>query len=207
MFYEYTLIKVDMCNRVIFFLFITISQLFSQGYNKGLVLEIPLIRTELNQLHYSGLVKTKETFSVKYSSGINVAYSWRIPLLLDTKFEIRPGIFLGDLDLLGVNCGFYLRTNLFNPIYAIVGIKADYNLGYEESHMTWSRKSKNGFYFNPVFSLGVPISNKISVMIGYSFYLNKNWRESWSTDYSSSIGTESSEKLKWLITFGVEINI
>lgn len=191
---------------LILFLIQPLVTLYPQESNKGIVIEVPIIKTELNQKKYSGLVKIDEFYSEKYSTGINVAYSWRIQLPLNTKFEIRPGIFLGDLDLLGVNCGFYLRRNLFKPVYAIVGIKAHYNFGYEDSHITWGRKSKNNFYFNPVFSLGVPISNKISVMIGYSFYLNKNWRESWSTDYLTSVYTESTEKLNWQLFLGIEIN-
>ena len=179
---------------------------YPQESNKGFVLEIPIIKTELKQQKYSGLSKIEETNSEKYSSGINLAYSWRFPLLLNTKFEIRPGIFLGDLDLLGVNYGFYLRTNLYKPVYAIIGIKADYNFGYEDSHITWSRKSKNGFYLNPVLSLGMAVSKNISVMIGYSFYLKENWRESWSVDFNRSINTETSEKLNWLIKFGIEFS-
>ncbi len=192
---------------LILFIILPMVTLYPQESNNGLVLEIPLIKTELHQKKYSGLSKIDEINSVKYSTGINVAYSWRIPLLLDTKLEILPGVFLGDLDLIGVNLGVYLRRNIFYTVFANLGIRAHYSFGYEDSHITWGRKSKNDFYFNPVFSLGAPISNKISFMIGYSFYLNKNWRESWSSDYLTPIYIDTTEKLNWLIELGIDFNI
>lgn len=195
-----------MCRRIILFLFINIAQLFPQESNKGLVLEIPFIKTELKQEKYSGLVKIDEVDSDKYSSGINIGYSWRIPLPLNTKFEIRPGVFLSDLDLVGVNLGIYLRGNIIYPVFANLGIKAHYNFGFEDSHISWGRKSQSGFYFNPVLSLGMPISNKFSIMIGYSYYLEKNWRKSWSVDYNRSINTETSEKLNWLLNVVIEFS-
>lgn len=145
---------------LVLFLIQPLLTLYPQESNKGLVLEIPLIKTELHQNKYSGLVKIDEFYSEKYSTGINVAYSWRIPLLFNTKLEIRPGVFLGDLDLIGVNLGVYLRGNVFYTVFASLGIKAHYNFGFEDSHITLGRKSKNDFYFNPVFSLGVPVSKK-----------------------------------------------
>ncbi|NMB83551.1 MAG: hypothetical protein GYA14_17220 [Ignavibacteria bacterium] len=180
--------------------------LFSQESNKGLVLEIPLIKTELNQKKYSGLSKIDEINSVKYSTGINVGYSWRIPLPLNIKFEIRPGVFLSDLDLFGVNLGIYLRGNIIHPVFANLGIKTHYNFGFEDSHISWGQKSQSGFYFNPVLSLGMPITNKFSIMIGYSYYLEKNWRESWSSDYLTPNYFETTEKLKWYLFLGIEIN-
>lgn len=191
---------------LIIFLFQPFVTLFPQESNKGLVLEIPLIKTELNQKEYSGLLKIDELNAVKYSSGINVAYSWRVPLPLNTKLEIRPGVFLGDLDLLGINLGIYLRTNLYQPVYAIIGIKTNYNFGYEDSHIAWGRKSENGFYIHPVFSMGLTVSKNFSVMFGYSNYLKQSWRQSWSTNYSSSISTATIEKLNWQLFLGIEIN-
>jgi hypothetical protein len=191
---------------LILFLIQPLVTLFPQESNKGVVLEVPIIRTELNQQKYLALNKTEEINTIKYSTGINLSYSWRFPLLLNTKLEIRPGVFLGDLDLLGINLGIYLRTNLFQPVYAIIGIKTNYNFGYEDSHITWGRKSENGFYFCPAFSMGMPISKNFSVMIGYSYYLRQSWRQSWSTNYSSSISTETIEKLKWQLFLGIEIN-
>lgn len=44
-------------------------------------------------------------------------------------------------------------------------------------------------------------------MLGYSFYLNKNWRESWSSDYLTPIYTDTTEELNWLIAFGAEFDI
>ncbi len=192
---------------LILFIILPMVTLYPQESNMGIVIEVPIIKTELNQKKYSGLIKIDELNSAKYSSGINLAYSWRFPLLLNTKFEVRPGIFLGDLDLLGVNCGFYLSTNLFKPVYAIVGIKADYNFGFEDSHITWGRKSENGFYFCPVLSLGMAVSKNISVMIGYSFYVKENWRESWSSDYLTPIYIDTTEKLNWLIELGIDFNL
>ncbi len=191
---------------LILFIILPMVTLYPQESDMGIVIEVPIIKTELNQQKYLALNKTDEINTIKYSAGINLSYSWRLSLLLNTKFEVRPGIFLGDLDLLGVNCGFYLRTNLFKPVYAIVGIKTDYNFGNEDSHITWGRKSENGFYFCPALSLGMAVSKNISVMIGYSFYLKENWRESWSVDFNHSINTETSEKLNWLIKFGIEFS-
>ncbi|MDF1612441.1 hypothetical protein [Stygiobacter electus] len=163
-----------------FFLSIfTITCVFSQDFNRSIVVEVPIINTELHYQKYAGLQKIDEYYLTKYSSGINISYSWRFPLLLNNRIEIRPGIFLSDLDLLGLDFGLYLRLCLYKKLFAIIGSNVHYNFGYRESHMTWSRSSQSGFYFSPGGSIGLAISQKISVFLGYYVSVKNNWRDSW----------------------------
>jgi hypothetical protein len=192
--------------QILFFTFLTFSWVYSQDYNRSVLIEVPIIKTELYSQKYLGLQKINEYYEARSSSGINISYSWRFPLLLDTKLEIRPGIFVSDPDLMGIDFGFYLRRNIYKNLFAVVGSNVHYNFGFSEGNMTSSSHSLGGFYISPGGSIGFSLSQKISVFIGYYVSLKNNWRDSWSSSFHDPYYSKSSEKIFWMFKMGVELN-
>ncbi|MBX2976420.1 MAG: hypothetical protein KF721_09815 [Ignavibacteriaceae bacterium] len=187
-------------------IFIT-NYTYSQESNSSIIIETAVFKTEAHYQEYYATNKIIDTYENRNTYGIIISYSTRINLISDYKLELRPSLLLGDYDVMGVDVGLYLRSSLYWKIFGLVGLNAHYNFGNSDNHNTWRRKSLEGIYLFYGGSLGLKLSERISLQIGYYFTAKNNWRNSWSSDLMRSIHSETDEKLFWVTKVGVEINI
>lgn len=181
-------------------------QVLPQDLNKSILVEVPLIKTNASHQEYYNLLLKNEYDQQEFTSGIGIHYSWRFPFILTSLLEIRPGLFISDPDLMGIDLGFYLRQNLYKNLLTIIGSNIHYNFGFSEGQLSWKRSSLGGVYFSPGASFGYTFSQRISIFLGYYVLLKNNWRESWSVDYRGSYYSKSTEKMYWMFKCGVELN-
>lgn len=186
--------------------FLLCYQVIPQSIGKSILVEVPLIKTESFFQEYTNLQLTNEHYQQGTTSGIGIYYSWRFPFIFTLLFEVRPGIFISDPDLMGIDLGFYLRQNLYKNLFTIIGSNIHYNFGFSEGQLSWKRSSLGGVYFSPGASFGYTFSQRISIFLGYYVLLKNNWRESWSVDYRESYYSKSTEKMYWMFKCSVELN-
>jgi hypothetical protein len=151
--------------------------------------------------------KVKEFDEIKYTYGLNISYSWRFTFLFGSKFEIKPGVTLGDLDLMGIDLGIYIRQYFVQDFFVMLGSQFHLNMGFKESSMYSGKSSLGGIYVFPGGSIGYRISKKITLLLGYYKSLKSSWRDTWALDVMSSYSSETYEKIKWMVKFGIELNL
>lgn len=189
-----------------FLIIITNSNLIAQS-NSSIIVEIHKFRSEniaeTNQ--YNQPIKTAQYSLSTYATNISYVYKRDIFQLI--QCEIRAGLLIGDIDLMGIDLGFYIRKDLAWRFFGVIGFTSHYNFGFSESHNTWSSKSENGFYLFSGGSLGIKISKKFSILGGYYLTSDKSLSSRWNLDVNTGQSTVSNEKLKWIIKGGLEINL
>lgn len=193
--------------KLFFFLvIITSSILFAQS-NSSIIVEIHKFKSEntAETIQYNQPTKTTQYPITAYATNISYVYKRDIFQLL--QCEMRAGFLIGDLDLIGIDFGLYIRKDLIWRFFGVIGLTSHYNFGFNESHNTWSSKSENGFYLFSGGSLGFKISKKISILGGYYLTSNETLRSSWKLDVNTGQSTVSNEKLDWIIKAGMEINL
>ncbi|GEM_PF-2958821 len=193
---------------LLFILFIIYtSYAYSQERKSSIIIETAIFNTEAHYQEYYTINKIKDTYENRNTYGLSISYSWKLKLISEYRLELRPSLLLGDIDIMGVDFGLYLRSSLYWKLFASVGVNAHYNFGNSDSHNTWSRKSLGGIYIFTGGSFGLKISERISLLVGYYSTAKNNWRSSWSSDFMRSIHSETDEKLFWMIKVGIEINL
>ncbi|NMB83552.1 MAG: hypothetical protein GYA14_17225 [Ignavibacteria bacterium] len=193
-------------NYTLILFFVFCYQILPQDLNNSILIEVPFIKTNTFHREFSNLLLIVENEQTGFTSGFGIHYSWRFPFIFRTLFEIRPGIFISDPYLMGVDLGIYIRQKLYKNLFVIIGSNIHYNFGFSEGQISWKRSSLGGLYFSPGASLGYSFSQRISTFLGYHALLKNNWRESWSVSYRESSYSQSAEKLFWIIKLGMEFN-
>ncbi len=120
------------------------------------------------RLYEQPILKIKDKYFHTYS--LSFYYSGKI-VYAENKFEIRPGIFLGD-SYTGLEFGLFYRRNIYGSIYGIVGLNLHYNIHFSEGNFS-GYSTEEGFYYNPCFGVGFKISKSISLSLVYEYVSNK----------------------------------
>ena len=193
-------------NYTLILFFVLCHQILPQDLNNSILIEVPFIKTNTFHQEYSNLLLKVENEQTGFTSGFGIHYSWRFPFIFGTLFEIRPGIFISDPYLMGVDLGIYIRQKIYKNFFVIIGSNIHFNFGFSEGQLSWKRSSVGGIYFSPGISIGYKFSQRISSFLGYHVLLKNNWRESWSVSYRESNYSKSTEKLYWILKLGMELN-
>lgn len=137
------------------------------------------------------------------TAGFILGYSLGLEMFEKNYFELRPGVLIGDTDLFGVDLGLQVRSYFYKQLFLIAGIQLHKTFGSEfsDSHV----KTEGQFYIYPGVSIGVDLSNKISVFAGYYLSEGKDWR--FNPGLRNERGLKSiQEKLDDLFKIGFEYN-
>ncbi len=180
--------NVKYCS-LIFFLIFVVSGMYSQSFNSSLIAEGSLLSTNI-KTWYSNL-DDKE-----FISGYGISYSGKLRLGSNYQLEIRPGLFFTQTFYEGFQLGLYLRRNISEQFFGIVGVNAGINF-----NGPWRGWEPN----TPTFTAGVTIGSKLSEDFSVLFSFDKTLDDLYG--HGSSSTADFSKYLFWLMKLGIEYNL
>lgn len=179
-----------------------------------------------------GLTKLKQTNELKYyaydysstytergeeqnpaNSSIGFYYSHRYFLGNNVKLEIKPGIILADFPFSGLECGLFLRYNLFAHFFIAAGINTHFTLKVPNDEGNSHSYSTTLFFLLPTISVGYDFSRGFSSILSFFTYTgddyltNRTNRNFVGYNGDRLLSTTETKNIRWGLKLGVEIKL